>query len=139
MANTSASTNTVPDGHRRSGGADNVVRRSVPVLSRYEFAAIIGERAREIEAGGPITVKDPGTSDARRIAYLEFLRGTCPKKLVREFPDGHKETWGLKETEFPEISYLIQKITGKIPESHEDFVKMQSEHSVELLKILYPF
>jgi len=70
-----------------------------PYMNKYEFAAIISERAVEIANGQPITIQDPCTTDPIKIAMLEFKAGKSPKKIKRVNTDGTFEIWALNEFE----------------------------------------
>ena len=72
-------------------------RNTLPVLTRYELAAILSARAEEIADGQPITIKNPGTTDPVQIAQLEFAEGKTPKKITRVWPNGTVESWNLSE------------------------------------------
>ena len=70
-------------------------RSSIPMITKYELAALLSERAAEIANGEPITIKNPGTTNPIEIARMEFEQGRSPKKIQREYPDGTVEVWAL--------------------------------------------
>lgn len=72
-------------------------RRTLPVITKYELAAILAARATEIADFQPPTVPNPGTTDPIKIAQLEFEAGKSPKKVQRVWPDGSIEVWSLSE------------------------------------------
>lgn len=72
-------------------------RTTIPVITKYEFARLLAERAEEIANNKPVTIKDPGTDDPLEIAKLEYLAKRSPKKLKRIFPDGRVEIWAISE------------------------------------------
>ena len=72
-------------------------RKSLPIITKYELAALISTRAAEIADGQPITIKHPDTQDPREIAYMEYAAKRSPKKIIRQYPDGTKEVWLLSE------------------------------------------
>jgi len=78
---------------RRKGGV------TIPKLTRYEKARIVGARALQIALGAPVLVdasklknKDPIT-----IAEEEFKRGVLPVTIRRRLPDGTYELVPLSE------------------------------------------
>jgi len=75
----------------------DTIRNTIPVLTKYEKAEILAQRALEIDAGKPITIKNPGTSNPMKIALMEFEKGTIPKTLIRTRPDGTQESWSIRE------------------------------------------
>ena len=72
-------------------------RTTIPVITKYEFARLLAERAEEIANNKPITIKDPGTDDPLEIARLEYRAKRSPKKIKRVFPDGRVEVWAISE------------------------------------------
>lgn len=80
-------------------------RRSSPVMTKYELAAIIGMRAEQIARGAPPLV-DEGIDDVPfdpvAIARRELRAGRLPFVNVRKLPDGSKERWKLKDLEIAE-------------------------------------
>ncbi len=75
----------------------SVSRNTIPTITKYELAALLAARAAEIADDQPITIKNPGTTNPVEIAKLEFKAGKSPKKFIRVWPDGTKETWFLSE------------------------------------------
>ncbi len=74
-----------------------VTRNTIPVITKYELAAVLAQRAEEIADGQPITIKNPRTTDPVQIAQLEYAVGKTPKKITRTWPDGTVEVWNLCE------------------------------------------
>ena len=72
-------------------------RNTIPVITKYELAALLAERTIEIADGQPITIQNPGTTNPAEIAKLEFKAGRLPKKILRTWPNGTTETWSLSE------------------------------------------
>jgi DNA-directed RNA polymerase subunit K/omega len=72
-------------------------RNTIPVITKYELAAILTERAAEIADDQPITIKNPATTNPAEIARLEFESGKSPKKIKRVWPDGTVEIWSVTE------------------------------------------
>ena len=72
-------------------------RNTIPIITRYELAALLSARATEIADNYPITIKNPNTTNPAEIAQLEFEAGKSPKKIKRVWPDGTVEIWSLSE------------------------------------------
>jgi DNA-directed RNA polymerase subunit K/omega len=72
-------------------------RNTIPVITKYELAALLSTRAAEIADEQPITIQNPGTTNPVEIARLEFDAGKSPKKIRRVWPDGTVEIWALSE------------------------------------------
>jgi len=72
-------------------------RNTIPMITKYELAAILATRAAEIADDHPITIQNPGTTDPAKIAQMEFDAGKLPKKIKRVWPDGKVEVWSLSE------------------------------------------
>ena len=75
----------------------STIRKSIPIIYKYELVAIIADRAAEIAQSGVTTVQNPSTNDPYQLALLEFKANTLPRKIIRRMPDGSKGTWELKE------------------------------------------
>lgn len=72
-------------------------RNSIPVITKYELTMILAERTAKLADGAPTTIANPGTNNPKEIALLEYKAGKLPSKLLRQWPNGNKETWGLNE------------------------------------------
>jgi DNA-directed RNA polymerase subunit K/omega len=72
-------------------------KKTIPVLTKYELAAILSSRAFEIANGEPITIPNPTSTNPIDIAYQEFQAKRSPKKVIRTWPDGTVEVWSLSE------------------------------------------
>jgi DNA-directed RNA polymerase subunit K/omega len=72
-------------------------KKSMPILTKYELAAILSARAFEIANGEPITIQNPRSTNPIDIAYQEFEAKRSPKKVIRNWPDGTIEIWNLSE------------------------------------------
>lgn len=72
-------------------------RKTTPIITKYELASLLANRAAEIADGQPITIQNPPTTDPVQIAQLEFEAGKSPKKVKRVWPDGTEEIWALSE------------------------------------------
>ena len=76
------------------------LHRTIPVLTKYEKARILGQRAKQIETGAKPLVKVPETIvDAYIIAELELKEKKIPFIIRRPIPGGGSEYWNLKDLE----------------------------------------
>jgi DNA-directed RNA polymerase subunit K/omega len=74
--------------------------KTLPIITRYERARVLGERAKQIDAGAPIFVEvDESMIDAYLIATKEFEVKKIPFIVQRPLPDGACEYWRLRDLE----------------------------------------
>jgi len=74
--------------------------RTLPILSRYEKARILGERAKQINAGAePFIEVDETLIDGYLIALKELDEKKIPFIIQRPLPTGACEYWCLKDLE----------------------------------------
>jgi DNA-directed RNA polymerase subunit K/omega len=73
---------------------------TLPFLTRYEIANIIGNRATQIEAGAIpfVEVKD-NIIDSYTIALSEFKQKKIPYIIRRPLPNGGSEYWKFADLE----------------------------------------
>ena len=78
---------------------------TIPILTRYEFAKIIGLRAKQLNHGGStpfIDNLDPNIIDGHTIALKEFQLKKIPFIIKRPLPNGITEYWNIKDLEYIE-------------------------------------
>ena len=74
--------------------------KTMPIVTRYERARVIGERAKQIDAGASIFVEvEDNMIDAYLIALKEYEAKKIPFILQRPLPDGACEYWRLSDLE----------------------------------------
>lgn len=74
--------------------------RTLPTMTRYEYARAQGTRAAQINAGSPPLVDVPdGLIDGLQIAALEIKAKVCPLIVRRPLPGGKDEYWHLRDLE----------------------------------------
>ena len=83
---------------------DNIIvdplHRTIPFLTKYEKARILGQRAKQIETGAKPLVKLPeNVIDSYIIAELELREKKIPFIIKRPIPSGGFEYWHLKDLE----------------------------------------
>ena len=76
------------------------LHRTLPYLTKYEKARILGQRAKQIETGSKPFVKVPeNIIDSYVIAELELREKKIPFIIKRPIPGGAFEYWNLKDLE----------------------------------------
>jgi DNA-directed RNA polymerase I, II, and III subunit RPABC2 len=84
--------------------SDNIIvdplHKTIPFLTKYERARILGQRAKQIETGARPLVKVPeNIVDSYVIAELELQQKRIPFIIRRPIPNGGCEYWNLKDLE----------------------------------------
>jgi DNA-directed RNA polymerase I, II, and III subunit RPABC2 len=76
------------------------LHKTLPFITRYEKARILGERAKQIDAGGkPLVEVEPTILDGYLIAVKEFDEKKIPFILKRPLPNGGCEYWKFSDLE----------------------------------------
>lgn len=76
------------------------LHRTIPFLTKYERARILGQRAKQIETGAKPLVRVPeNVIDGYIIAELELKEKKIPFIIRRPIPGGACEYWNLKDLE----------------------------------------
>jgi DNA-directed RNA polymerase subunit K/omega len=76
------------------------LHKTLPYLTKYEKARILGQRAKQIETGSKPLVRVPeNIIDAYVIAELELREKKIPFIIKRPIPNGAFEYWHLKDLE----------------------------------------
>ena len=76
------------------------LHRTIPFLTKYEKARILGQRSKQIETGSRPYVKVPeNIIDGYIIAELELKENKIPFIIKRPIPGGGFEYWNLKDLE----------------------------------------
>jgi DNA-directed RNA polymerase I, II, and III subunit RPABC2 len=83
---------------------DNVIvdplHQTLPFMTKYERARVLGQRTKQIECGANPLIKVPeGIIDAHIIAELELQQQKIPFIIRRPIPGGGSEYWNLKDLE----------------------------------------
>ncbi len=77
------------------------LHKTIPYLTKYEKARILGQRAKQIETGSKPYVRVPeNIVDGYIIAELELKEKKIPFIIKRPIPGGAFEYWNLKDLEF---------------------------------------
>lgn len=76
------------------------LHRSLPFVTKYERARVIGERTRQINSGAtPFIDVEPNIIDGYIIAVNEFNKKKIPFIIKRPMPSGKCEYWKLSDLE----------------------------------------
>ena len=76
------------------------LHRTIPYITKYERTRILGQRAKQINAGATPFVKVPeNVIDGYLVAELELLQKRIPFIIQRPLPNGGCEYWNVKDLE----------------------------------------
>ena len=76
---------------------------TMPIMTRYEKAKIIGLRATQINAGSEILIDIPDNIiDGITIAKMELEQKKIPFIVRRPLPNGKSEYWDINDLEILE-------------------------------------
>lgn len=76
------------------------LHRTLPFITKYEKARILGERAKQINSGGKVFVEvDEKVIDGYLIALKEYKEKKIPFIIKRPMPNGGCEYWKFKDLE----------------------------------------
>lgn len=83
---------------------DNIIidplHKTIPIMTRYERASIIGQRAKQLDSGAiPFIDLEPNEIDSYYIAQKEFDQKKIPFIIKRPLPNGSCEYWKIKDLE----------------------------------------
>jgi len=83
-----------------TGNIIDPFHKTTPVLSRYERARILGERAKQINEGAqPFIEVEPHIIDGYLIAEKELEQKEIPFIIQRPLPSGGSEYWRIRDLE----------------------------------------
>lgn len=84
----------------KRGNIVDELHKTVPFLTKYEYARVVGIRAKQINNGAdPFIEIDSDIIDGYTIAKMEVERKILPFIIARPMPNGAKEYWRLKDLE----------------------------------------
>lgn len=72
-------------------------RVTVPVLTKYERARVLGTRALQLSMNAPVLVTVEGETDPLTIAQKELRERVLPLMIRRILPDNTYEDWAISE------------------------------------------
>jgi DNA-directed RNA polymerase I, II, and III subunit RPABC2 len=78
----------------------DLLHKTVPILTKYERARILGERAKQLNMGAkPVVSISDNVIDGYLIALEEFNHKKIPFVIKRPLPNGGCEYWKLQDLE----------------------------------------
>jgi DNA-directed RNA polymerase subunit K/omega len=76
------------------------LHKTIPFITKYEKTKLLGERAKQINAGAQTTVKvDENIIDGYLIALKEYEQKLIPMIIRRPLPNGGCEYWRMADLE----------------------------------------
>jgi DNA-directed RNA polymerase subunit K/omega len=76
------------------------LHKTMPFITKYEKTKLLGERAKQINAGAQTTVKvDDNIIDGYLIALKEYEQKLIPMIIRRPLPNGGCEYWRMADLE----------------------------------------
>ena len=83
-----------------SGIVSDVLHKTLPFLTKYEMTRVLGQRARQINAGAKtFVVVPPNIIDGYLIAKMELEQKKIPFIIKRPLPNGCFEYWNVSDLE----------------------------------------
>ena len=84
-----------------NGNIIDELHKTIPFITRYEKAKILGERSKQLSYSGvePMINVPPDVIDCYEIAKLEYNANVIPFIIKRNLPDGTCEYWKFKDLE----------------------------------------
>ena len=87
-------------GRKMDNTINDSLHRTLPILTKYEKARVLGIRAKQIENGSlPLIEVDNDIIDAYLIAQKELNEKKIPFIIKRPLPNGACEYWKLNDLE----------------------------------------
>lgn len=84
----------------QNGNIIDPFHKTLPFITRYEKARILGERAKQLNSGArPLIEVDPSIIDGYLIALKEFDEKKIPFIVKRPIPNGGCEYWKFSDLE----------------------------------------
>ena len=81
-----------------SGDILDPYHTTTPIITRYEYAKVIGQRAEQLAAGGMSAIDIPYASmNPRDIAIAEYKAKAIPFIIRRPLPSGKSEYWRVRD------------------------------------------
>ena len=87
----------------KNGNIVDPFHKTIPIMTKYEKAKIIGIRAQQINSGSePFIQVDNNMIDGLTIANDELLQKKIPFIIRRPLPNGSSEYWNINDLELLE-------------------------------------
>jgi len=85
------------------GQIDDENHTTIPILTKYEKAKIIGLRAKQINSGSDLFIDAPANIiDGITLAEMELKEKKIPFIIRRPLPDGKNEYWDINDLDIME-------------------------------------
>jgi DNA-directed RNA polymerase I, II, and III subunit RPABC2 len=85
----------------KNGRIIDPLHKTIPFLTKYERARIIGTRAEQLDAGGEAYIPlDETIVNGKTIALMEFEAKKIPFIISRPLPNGSTEYWHVSDLEY---------------------------------------
>ena len=85
------------------GLIDDEKHTTIPILTRYEKAKVIGVRAKQINSGAELFIDAPANIiDGITLAKMELKEKKIPFIIRRPLPDGKNEYWDINDLDIME-------------------------------------
>ena len=82
------------------GRIEDVIHKTIPFVTKYECARILGDRAKQLNSGDDSYVEVPeNIIDGYTIACMEYEQKAIPFIVRRPMPDGSSEYWKFSDLE----------------------------------------
>lgn len=75
-----------------------------PIMTKYEYVRIVGNRAKQIAMGSKKFIKNADNLSAKDTAMLELKYKMVPFKIKRPLPNNKYEIWKISELVIPNMS-----------------------------------
>lgn len=83
-----------PGDPRRS---DKPKMQTLPEMTKYEYARVLGARALQISKGSPVMVELHGQTDPLEMAKMEMRQKKLPLRVSRQLQGGLSEFWPVSD------------------------------------------
>ncbi|KMV65559.1 DNA-directed RNA polymerase [Encephalitozoon cuniculi EcunIII-L] len=80
-------------------------RKTLPRMTKYEKAHVIGVRATQLSAGAPPFVDIGNETNPLNIANMELSEKKIPFIIRRKLPDSSFEDWAVDELMIPGVDF----------------------------------
>ena len=82
----------------KNGRPIDPLHKTLPILTKYEKAKVLGLRAKQINDGSDIFVEvPPNIFDGYTIAQMELEQKKIPFIIRRPLPNGASEYWNVND------------------------------------------
>lgn len=77
-------------------------RKTSPLITKLELAAVIGMRAQHIDSGAHIFVNHSDLNNPEAITLREIYEKSCPLSIMRNMGNNKYELWSVNEMVLPQ-------------------------------------